>query len=70
MVDTTKYKACVKCYRAAKGDVLPLLCPEKHETNVINLRFKLEVEVEYNADLQMVIIVVLFVNPFYSITFS
>lgn len=49
MVDTTKYKACVKCYRAAKGDVLPLLCPEKHETNVINLRFKLEMEVEYNG---------------------
>ncbi|XP_039690141.1 uncharacterized protein [Medicago truncatula] len=42
------YKACTKCNRVAKGDTLPLLCDQKHETNAINLRFKLEVEVEYN----------------------
>lgn len=43
------YKACTKCNRAAKGDTLPLFCDQKHETNAINLRFKLEVEVEYNG---------------------
>ncbi|KAK2403228.1 hypothetical protein P8452_09298 [Trifolium repens] len=42
------YKACCKCPKAAKGDTLPLICPDGHETHAINLRFKLEFEIEYN----------------------
>ncbi|GAU49502.1 hypothetical protein TSUD_287320 [Trifolium subterraneum] len=32
------YKACCKCPKAAKGDTLPLRCPDSRETNAINLR--------------------------------
>ncbi|WJX53683.1 hypothetical protein P8452_39652 [Trifolium repens] len=42
------YKACGKCNKVAKGDTLPLVCPDGHETHAINLRYKLEYEVEFN----------------------
>ncbi|KAK2417374.1 replication protein A 70 kDa DNA-binding subunit B [Trifolium repens] len=43
------YKACSKCIKSAKGDSLPLLCPDGHATHAINLRFKLEFEAEYEG---------------------
>ncbi|KAK2456706.1 hypothetical protein QL285_004050 [Trifolium repens] len=42
------YKACAKCNKVAKQDTLPLLCPDGHDTHAINLRYKLEYEVEFN----------------------
>ncbi|WJX76061.1 hypothetical protein P8452_59523 [Trifolium repens] len=43
------YKACSKCIKSAKGDTLPLICPDGHATNAINLRFKLEIEAEFEG---------------------
>ncbi|KAK2419876.1 replication protein A 70 kDa DNA-binding subunit B [Trifolium repens] len=52
VIPTTKgwyYKACSKCIKSAKGDTLPLICPDGHATHAINLRFKLEFEAEYQG---------------------
>ncbi|WJX29887.1 hypothetical protein P8452_18484 [Trifolium repens] len=43
------YKACSKCPKAARGNSLPLICPDGHQTHAINLRFKLEYEVDYEG---------------------
>jgi hypothetical protein len=32
------YKLCSKCSKAAKGDTIPVVCPDGHETHAINLR--------------------------------
>ncbi|WJX20972.1 hypothetical protein P8452_10451 [Trifolium repens] len=40
------YKLCADCPRAAKGDTVPLFCDKNHPTYAINLRYKLDVEVE------------------------
>ncbi|WJX23995.1 hypothetical protein P8452_13162 [Trifolium repens] len=40
------YKLCSQCRGSAKGDTLPIKCDKGHETHVINLRYKLDVEVE------------------------
>ncbi|KAK2448277.1 hypothetical protein QL285_007560 [Trifolium repens] len=41
------YKLCNQCPRAAKGDTLPIKCDKDHKTFAINLRFRLDIEVEY-----------------------
>ncbi|WJX28421.1 hypothetical protein P8452_17141 [Trifolium repens] len=43
------YKACSKCPKATRGDTLPLICPDGHQTHAINLRYKLEFEVDYEG---------------------
>ncbi|WJX79778.1 hypothetical protein P8452_62863 [Trifolium repens] len=43
------YKLCSQCPRAAKGASLPLRCDKDHETHVINLRYKLDLDVEYQG---------------------
>ncbi|PNY01098.1 hypothetical protein L195_g024386 [Trifolium pratense] len=43
------YKLCGQCPRSAKGDTLPLKCEKDHETYVINLRYKIDVEAEYEG---------------------
>ncbi|KAK2394376.1 replication protein A 70 kDa DNA-binding subunit B [Trifolium repens] len=43
------YKACSKCPKATKGDTLPLIFPDGHQTHAINLRYKLEFEVDYEG---------------------
>ncbi|MCH81358.1 replication protein A1-like protein [Trifolium medium] len=40
------YKLCALCPRSAKGDTLPIKCSIGHLTHAINLRYKLDVEVE------------------------
>ncbi|KAK2404179.1 hypothetical protein QL285_053544 [Trifolium repens] len=41
------YKLCSQCPRAAKGDTLPIKCDKDHKTFAINLRYRLDIEVEY-----------------------
>ncbi|WJX46875.1 hypothetical protein P8452_33622 [Trifolium repens] len=43
------YKLCSQCPRAAKGASLPLRCDKDHETHAINLRYKLDLDVEYQG---------------------
>ncbi|WJX39532.1 hypothetical protein P8452_27064 [Trifolium repens] len=40
------YKLCSQCRGSAKGYTLPIKCDKGHETHVINMRYKLDVEVE------------------------